>query len=134
MLADAESCATVMAQFLAFIGEDNLVAHNASFDKRFLDAEVHRSFCSLLASRRIFPQAPNHRLSTLVEHAKLAVPRTFHRALFDAQMTAGIWLKMLEQLRQEYGFEEISFTLMQKLTKTAKKLLNKMLLAAAVSN
>ena len=142
MLADAESCATVMARFLAFIGEDNLVAHNASFDQRFLDAEVHRLslqysghvLCSLLASRRIFPQAPNHRLSTLVEHVKLAVPGTFHRALFDAQMTAGIWLKMLEQLRQEYGFEDISFTLMQKLTKTAKKSLNKMLLAAAVSN
>ncbi|MBT3412254.1 MAG: 3'-5' exonuclease, partial [Halieaceae bacterium] len=66
MLADARPCSDVMRDFADFIGEDNLVAHNASFDKRFLDAEFERialSYtgqfsCSMLAARRIFQQAP----------------------------------------------------------------------------
>ena len=75
MLADARPCSDVMRDFADFIGEDNLVAHNASFDKRFLDAEFERialSYtgqfsCSMLAARRIFQQAPDHKLGTLVE-------------------------------------------------------------------
>ena len=139
MLAEADSCADVMARFTDFIADDNLLAHNASFDKRFLDAELDRLslhypgqvICSLLASRRIFQHAPNHKLGTLVDYTNLAVEGDFHRALFDAQMTAEIWLKMLGQLRQDYGFNEIPFALMQKLNKTAKKSLHKMLLSAA---
>lgn len=42
MLKDAPPCAKVMQRFAHFIGEHNLVAHNASFDKRFLDAEFKR--------------------------------------------------------------------------------------------
>ena len=40
MLKQAPPCNEVMADFVDFIGDDNLVAHNASFDKRFLDAEL----------------------------------------------------------------------------------------------
>ena len=35
MLEDADSCAVVMDRFAGFIADDNLIAHNASFDKRF---------------------------------------------------------------------------------------------------
>ena len=69
MLRTASSCSDVMARFAQFIGDDNLVAHNASFDKRFLDAEFARLklnytgkfACSLLLSRRIYQDAPNHK-------------------------------------------------------------------------
>ena len=62
MLKQAPPCGEVMADFVEFIGDDNLVAHNASFDKRFLDAEIERLSahypgqfaCSLLLSRRLF--------------------------------------------------------------------------------
>ena len=68
-----------MADFVDFIGDDNLVAHNASFDKRFLDAEIERLpaqyrgqfACSLLLSRRLFPDAPDHKLGTLVQYRSL---------------------------------------------------------------
>lgn len=40
MLNHAPSCDEVMSEFVDFIGDANLVAHNASFDKRFLDAEL----------------------------------------------------------------------------------------------
>ena len=62
MLEDADSCEVVMDRFADFIANDNLIAHNASFDKRFLDAEfgrIGRDYagefsCSLLLARRIF--------------------------------------------------------------------------------
>ena len=57
----------------------NLMAHNASFDRRFLEAEFGRLgrqpdgdlACSMLAARRLCPEAPNHRLGTLVAHLEL---------------------------------------------------------------
>ena len=62
MLKDAPPCKEVMHEFADFINGYNLVAHNASFDKRFLDAEldkISRSYsgqfaCSMLMSRRIY--------------------------------------------------------------------------------
>ena len=42
MLAQARPCGEVMRDFAEFITGYNLVAHNASFDKRFLDAELAR--------------------------------------------------------------------------------------------
>src|SRR5690606_14462757 len=62
MLQDAPPVAEVMAEFAEFMGDHNLVAHNASFDQRFLRAELKRvrksctnAFsCSMLAARRIY--------------------------------------------------------------------------------
>jgi DNA polymerase-3 subunit epsilon len=129
MLADAQPCGEVMRDFADFIGGDNLVAHNASFDKRFLDAELERLSmtyagefaCSMLAARRIYQQAPNHQLGTLVAYMDLPVEGTFHRALYDSEMTTKVWLGMLDNIRQQYELDTIPFRLMQKLTKTPKQ-------------
>ncbi len=75
MLKKAPACEEVMEAFADFIGDSNLVAHNASFDRRFLDSEccrISREYggkfaCSMLAARRVYPEAPNHKLGTLVE-------------------------------------------------------------------
>jgi DNA polymerase-3 subunit epsilon len=128
MLKNAPSCEEVMNEYVEFIGDSNLVAHNASFDRRFLDAECHRISrhykgdfaCSMLAARRVYPQAPNHRLGTLVEFNQLPSDGTFHRALADAQMTAHLWLGMLNDIGSEHGIERISFSLMQKLSRVSK--------------
>ena len=42
MLAQAHSCRQVMTDFSDFIADDNLIAHNAAFDRRFLEAELMR--------------------------------------------------------------------------------------------
>lgn len=128
MLADARSCGEVMRDFSEFIGGNNLVAHNASFDKRFLDAELDRISldysgqfsCSMLAARRIFQRAPDHKLGTLVEYMNIPVEGVFHRALYDSEMTAKLWLAMLDDVRQRYTLSAIDFGLMQKLAKTPK--------------
>jgi len=129
MLADSAPCAEVMHRFSDFIDGENLVAHNASFDKRFLDAElarISRSYrgdftCSLLAARRLFQQAPNHQLGTLVKYANIPSIGNYHRALYDSEMTVKLWLAMLSMLQDKYGLSAVPFTLIQKLNKTPKK-------------
>ncbi|WP_287372526.1 3'-5' exonuclease [Prosthecochloris sp.] len=128
MLSGQPRCEEVMAEFSEFIDGRNIVAHNASFDKRFLDSElkrVNRAYkgdccCSLLVSRRVFQNSPNHKLQTLVSHA--GVPKTgdFHRALADAEMTAYLWLSMIERIRRQYRISEVSFDLMSELSKIDK--------------
>jgi len=135
MLVDAAPCDEVMAQFADFIGDDNLLAHNASFDKKFLDAELSnisrqysgRFACSLLVSRRINIDAPNHKLGTLIRYKDIPADGDFHRALFDAEMTAKLWLAMLEDIETKISHEFVPFELIKKLSKTPKNDVNKLL-------
>ncbi len=128
MLKEAPPCAQVMREFSIFIEGFNLVAHNASFDSRFLQAELQRinldqdkAFaCSMLIARRIYPEAPNHKLGTLVRYKCLPNDGTFHRALADSQMTAHLWLEMLADIKAQHAFEYVPFNVMQKLARTAK--------------
>jgi DNA polymerase-3 subunit epsilon len=128
MLALAPSTSEAMAELRDFIGDHHLVAHNASFDARFLDAEferikhrrVNEFACSLLISRRMYPEAPNHKLETLVRYKKLKTDGVHHRALADAEMTAHLWVKMIEDIKDFYSFENISFAAIQKISKTPK--------------
>ncbi len=128
MLKGADSCASVMKEFGEFIAHHNLVAHNASFDKKFLDAEMEMAkaryggtfACSMLIARRLYQKAPNHKLGTLVEYKKLPTEGVFHRALADAEMTAHLWLKMLDDLDSQYDIFDVPFALMKKLARTSK--------------
>ncbi|SFD15234.1 3'-5' exonuclease [Pseudoalteromonas denitrificans] len=129
MLKGMPSCAQVMGEFSDFIGDSNLVAHNASFDKRFLDAELallSKSYsgqfaCSMLMARRIYQNAPTHKLGDLIRYKNIPSDGGFHRALYDSQMTVKLWLTMLEDIKQDYGLKDISFSLVKKLIKTPKK-------------
>jgi len=128
MVCEAPCCESVMREFSAFIDGHDLVAHNVSFDRRFLDAEFTRIgrrysggfACSMLAARRVYPEAPNHKLGTLVEYRDIPTDGTFHRALADAEMTAGLWLGMLDELRDRYELENIAFPVMQALTRVSR--------------
>ena len=135
MLKDAPPCKEVMHEFADFINGYNLVAHNALFDKRFLDAElgnIYRSYsgqfaCSMLMSRRIYQNAPNHKLGTLVKYANIPSDGAYHRALYDSEMTTKLWLAMLDNISEQVEIESIPFTLTQKLTKTPKQDVRKFL-------
>ena len=139
MLADARPCGDVMRDFADFINGYNMVAHNASFDARFLDAELARISagysgqfaCSMLAARRIYQQAPDHKLGTLVDYMNIPVEGVFHRALYDSEMTAKLWLSMLAEVQQEYVLPTIEFRHMQKIAKTPKHAVAKYWLSAA---
>lgn len=129
MLATASPCDEVMRRFSEFICGSNLIAHNASFDQRFLDAEFdHISTnytgtfsCSLLLARRIYPNASNHKLATLISYKSIPADGAYHRALYDAQMTAKLWLAMLDDIRKYARIDSVPFSLVQRLCKTPKK-------------
>lgn len=128
MLSSAASCAEVMDEFADFIQGSNLLAHNASFDQRFLDAElalIQRDYagrfaCSLLVSRRLHQESSSHKLGDLVRYHNIDNDGVFHRALADAEMTARLWDVQLATLRDKYGIAQPSFELMTKIAKTPK--------------
>ncbi|PIQ29060.1 DNA polymerase III subunit epsilon [bacterium (Candidatus Blackallbacteria) CG17_big_fil_post_rev_8_21_14_2_50_48_46] len=139
MLKEAPAPEQVMLDFVKFLGSDGLIAHNASFDQRFLEAELARlkrplpnAFaCSMLLARRVFPEAPNHKLGSLVDFLQLPHEGTFHRALADAEMTAHLWLKMMRSLENEFPQTELSFDLIQRLSKTDRSQLKRLMQAHA---
>jgi DNA polymerase-3 subunit epsilon len=128
MLREAPPCEEVMADFREFIEDSALVAHNAAFDRRFLEAELQRLrlrhsgefACSMLVSRRVYPDAPSHKLGTLVEYKCLPTSGTFHRALADAEMTGHLWLRMLDDISDRHCIEAIPFALMQELSRVPR--------------
>ena len=135
MLSKAAPCSQVITEFSEFIGNDNLIAHNVSFDQRFLKAELDRLnkhcsgdfSCSLLLSRRIFQDAKSHKLGELIQYANIPSSGDFHRALYDAQMTSHLWLAMLNNIGERYNLFDLSFKQIQTLCKTPKKSIDKVL-------
>ncbi|NTU52872.1 MAG: 3'-5' exonuclease [Chlorobiaceae bacterium] len=139
MLKGQPCCEEVMADFSEFIAGRNIVAHNASFDRRFLDFELKRanrsyqgaSCCTLLVSRRVYQDAPNHKLQTLVSFAGIPQSGKFHRALADAEMTAQLWLSMIDWIRQHYGIPLISFRQLNELSRIDRLYVHRYLTALA---
>jgi DNA polymerase-3 subunit epsilon len=135
MLSKAAPCDEVMERFADFIQGQNLVAHNASFDKRFLDSELKRISrgyqgqfaCSLLLSRRLHQTAPNHKLGTLVSYKGITSNGSYHRALYDSEMTTKLWLTMLDDIVERTHIVNVPFSLVQQLSKTTKANVNKFL-------
>jgi len=128
MVRKAPPAAEVMRDVADFVGDTPLVAHNASFDRRFWDAELGRIrrkcrqefACSMLVARRLFPQAPSHKLAVLVEFAKLPVTGRYHRALADAEMAASLLVRMEDELCRRYNVRDVSHELLREIQKVQK--------------
>lgn len=133
MIRKAPPAAEVMQALAEFVGDVPLVAHNASFDSKFLDAEWSRinrrrrqAFaCSMLLARRIYPAAPDHKLGTLVSHLKLPSAARHHRALADAEMTAHLWTRMVSDIKQRYGMSAVPHDFLCTLQKVPKTQINR---------
>ena len=135
MVLAAPPAAEVMWAAADFVGDMPLLAHNASFDQRFWDAEISRIgrrrsqvfACSMLLSRRLIPEAPNHRLGTLNTWARLPGVGKAHRALADAEMAANLTVFLLERLRVNYGVRRLSHELLCRLQRVSAAKVCKML-------
>lgn len=128
MLSEAPSAPEVMDKFVKFIDTHPLVAHNASFDQKFLEAELWNfgkkrplNFaCTLQVAKRLYPDVINYKLETLVRYKGIPADNQFHRALADAELAAALWSKMVEDLKAQFGFEHVTFELMKKIGKMNK--------------
>jgi len=113
MLADAPPSDSVMQDVMRFTAGCPLVAHNAAFDRAFWLAEAeragcgpdsaHRFACTVRLARRLYPQAPNHRLGTLAAFHRLPDAGRAHRALADATVTAHLLLQIQQDLAARLG-------------------------------
>ena len=106
MLTGKPKIYQVLPSFLSFVGDDVLVAHNASFDIRFLcqACMVHRfrtpSTCfDTMNLARYWPEAENKKLSSLIAAAGI-VNDDAHRALSDARAVVAL-INATNQRRSE---------------------------------
>ena len=132
MVASAPDAATVMADANRFVGNAPLVAHNASFDRKFWEAELARAgvmkamaaaqpfACTMLVSRRLYPQAPSHKLGVLVDYHRLPKSGRAHRALADAEMAASLLGQIQHDLRTRHGVARPDHALLMALQRCAK--------------
>jgi DNA polymerase-3 subunit epsilon len=98
-----------LERFVAFVGDDVMVAHNAPFDFRFLNYERFRIsgryftqpwLDTLVIARRLLRRRLDRfDLGTLAEWADTSV-RPSHRALPDAEATAEILVLLLDLLAE----------------------------------
>jgi DNA polymerase III subunit epsilon len=104
-LADKPVFAAVANEFLAFLGEDPLVIHNAEFDIRFINAELERVGLAPIAADRIVdtlalarrkhPGAPNS-LDALCDRYRIDRSRRIkHSALLDAEILVEVYGELL---------------------------------------
>ena len=114
MLAGAPPAAQVMQEVAAFCRGQPLVAHNAAFDRGFWAAEMaqagvpadpaHAAFaCTVLLSRRLYPEAPSHRLSHLADWLGLRRDGRAHRALSDAELTAQLLIRLQRDVTERFA-------------------------------
>ena len=103
-LKDKPVFAAVVEDFLAFIGDDPLVIHNAEFDTRFLNAELaaigraalaaERIVDSLALARRKHPGSPNS-LDALCDRYRIDRSRRIkHGALLDAEILVEVYCEL----------------------------------------
>lgn len=129
MIRKAPPATKVMKELADFVGEVPLVAHNASFDSKFLDAELSKIrkqrrqefACTMLLSRRVYQSSQNHKLGTLVNYLGLPCTGHYHRALADAEMTAHLFLMMVSDLEQQYGLSHVPHEFLRSIQKAPKK-------------
>lgn len=95
---DAPALKESLLKLRDFIGDYTIVAHNASFDLKFLLTNYHRYDISypsptvidtLTLSRKYIRQTPNHKLTTLKEFLRMEVQS--HDAIDDCKVTGQLY-------------------------------------------
>ena len=115
MVADKPACAAVLPGFLDFAGDAVLVAHNAAFDVKFVNAELVRAGLpplsnavvdTLRMSRSLLPANGHWNLQFLARQFGIDV-HAAHRADDDARVCMEVLLHLL-QAQQEQRSESRS--------------------------
>lgn len=112
-LADKPVFAAIADPFLAFIADARLVAHNASFDMGFINAELgrlghpaigeERVVDTLVIARRKHPFAPNSLDALCQRYGIDNSRRTKHGALLDAEILAEVYMELLGGRQADLG-------------------------------
>ncbi|MBQ0944706.1 3'-5' exonuclease [Ideonella sp. 4Y16] len=115
MLQDAPPAEQVMREVAVFTRGLPLVAHNAAFDRGFWQAEMaradvppdpaHAFACTVLLSRRLYPEAPSRKLGALGDWLGLERDGRAHRAMSDADLTAQLLIRLQRDVERRFAAE-----------------------------
>lgn len=114
MLAGQRKIGEVLPEFLDFVGDAVLVAHNASFDTGFVRIKAdelgiknrHNTILDTLElSRTLLKDLKKHKLDVVAKRLGVSL-EGHHRAVNDAEATAEIFLKLVDML-EEYGVNNL---------------------------
>jgi DNA polymerase-3 subunit epsilon len=104
-LKDYPAFREVAKDFLEFIGDDKLIAHNASFDIKFINFELNllgydsigwnRVVDTLEISRKKFPGAKNNLDALCKRFGVDNSNRAKHGALLDSELLAAVYLELM---------------------------------------
>ncbi len=110
-LADKPPFGDIAKDFIDFIGDSPLVAHNASFDMRFINSELarnghdiigsERKIDSLRLARNLLPDLEDHDLDHLAKHYKVDTSERdeHHGGLIDTRILAKVYAKLAEEAK-----------------------------------
>lgn len=112
-LRDKPLFAEIVDEFLEFVGQDKMVIHNASFDMKFLNAELSwvkkpilpmdQAIDSLEIARKKFPGSPAS-LDALCRRFSIDNSnRTLHGALLDSEILAEVYLELIGGRQPDFG-------------------------------
>lgn len=131
MIRTAPPAAQVMGEAARFVQGARLVAHNASFDRRFWSAEMarlggarqddHPFACTMLLSRRLYPQAGSYRLGSLAAFHAIPSAGRAHRAMADAEVAAALLSRIRGDIQHQYEVEDVSHDLLVKVQRCPRK-------------
>ncbi|NLP46054.1 MAG: PolC-type DNA polymerase III [Epulopiscium sp.] len=117
MVMDKPDISRVLPQFLEFVGDGVLVAHNASFDTNFIHYFANQQSLQLSSTildtlaltRALFPNLKRHKLNIVADHLGISL-ENHHRAVDDAQATAEIFLQCIQLLKQKeiYTLDQVN--------------------------
>jgi DNA polymerase-3 subunit epsilon len=107
MLREQPRLSDVWPEFVGFVGNGLLVAHNAAFDLSYLNLAAHEltgsiltdmHLCTLKLARRLVPETRRRGLDALAALFGIRSDGR-HRALGDARITAEVLFHLLERAR-----------------------------------
>ena len=115
-LSDKPVFEAVVDDFLGFVEDSPLVAHNAAFDRGFINMELRRMerpefpderfVDTLVLARRRHPAGPNS-LDALCARYKIDnSARTKHGALLDAEILAEVYVELLGGRQADLGLSQ----------------------------
>jgi DNA polymerase-3 subunit epsilon len=107
----------VAREFLAFVGDDTLVIHNAQFDIMFLNHELglagekplsfDRVVDTLAIARRRHPAGPNTLDALCKRYGIDNSQRTKHGALVDSLLLASVYVELLGERQAAFGLQNL---------------------------
>lgn len=110
MVKDKETIKDVMPKFLEFVGDNPVVAHNATFDIGFirekcskLSLEFNPTVLDTLSlSRWLVTELKRHKLNILTKHFNISL-ENHHRAVDDAKATGEVFIRLIEKIQEKGG-------------------------------